>query len=429
MVVPSDLALRSLSPYLPASIPVVIASQAGFPRNLRETDGNNFAPRFGFSFQPFRDGKTVVRGGWGLYYAPFSGAVTGALASGPYAISTTANNIVQNGAAQFTFANPFAAPGAAGSLNVSAINPALRNPYSMQYSLSVEREVVKDLGVRISYIGSTGAQIAYRREANQPPASTLPFSNARRPYPAYASINYADNGANSLYSGLQVQAHRRFSSGLFFSSTWTWAKQLSEVDDTGSADLQTNIEDAYNRARDRADVYAVPRHQWMNQLLYELPFLRQNRYLGGWQINALVNLSTGNHLNPIWSGADTTGTSITNARPDMIRPVAYAETLEAWYDRTAFARPETGRFGNAARNSIVGPGYVIANFGVSKDFRMERYGSVQLAASFQNILNHVNYGDPNMNVNTGVGGTITSSHIFPAAGSPRTGQLSLRWNY
>jgi hypothetical protein len=164
-------------------------------------------------------------------------------------------------------------------------------------------------------------------------------------------------------------------------------------------------------------------------VLYELPFLGRNPILGGWQVNALLNLSTGHYLNPLWPGADTSNTNNLSARPDVLGTVQYPETIGAWYDRSVYARPENGRFGNAARNSVVGPGYVIANFGFSKEFRTERFGAVQLGASFQNILNHVNLGQPNMNVNNAAGGTITSTHIFPAAGSPRTGQLSLRWNY
>ncbi len=212
-------------------------------------------------------------------------------------------------------------------------------------------------------------------------------------------------------------------------SAWTWAKQLSEVDDTGNADLQTRIENAYDRKRDRADVYSVPRHQWMNQLVWDLPFFKQNRWIGGWQVNALVNVSTGNFLNPLWPGADTTGTGITSARPDVVSAVQYPETLNQWYDKAAFARPATGRFGNAKRNSVVGPGYFLGNFGFSKGFRMEHFGQIQVGATFQNVFNHVNFGEPNMQVNSAAAGVIGSTHIFPAAGSPRTGQLFLRWNF
>jgi hypothetical protein len=142
-----------------------------------------------------------------------------------------------------------------------------------------------------------------------------------------------------------------------------------------------------------------------------------------------VNVATGNYLNPLWPGADTTGTGITNARPDLIREIEYPRTLGQWYDRAAFARPPQGRFGNAARNSVRGPGYLIANLGLSKGFRFERLGQVQVGATFQNVLNHTNFGEPNMQVNNVNGGVITSTHIFPAAGSPRTGQLFFRWNF
>ncbi len=428
IVVPTERSKSLFSPFFPSSIGVMTADQAGLPRNLRDADMNNFAPRFGFSYM--LNDRTVVRGGWGIYYGHFSVPVVSSLASGPYSVSTTSINSITNGVPLFTLANPFAAPGSTGALNLAGIAPNLRNPYSMQYSFSIERELTRDLGVRISYIGSRGVNLPYRRNVNQPLPSTIPFSASRRPYAGFNTIDYAENGANSLYSGLQVVAQKRFNKGLMFMSGWTWAKSLSEVDDTGNAELNTQIENAYDRARDRADAYAVPRHQWMNQVLYELP-LGKGKLLAGWQLNALINLSTGHFLNPVYSGGDPANIGVTGGRPDVVKEVTYPETLNQWFDRTAFAVPPagSGRFGNAARNSVVGPGYAVFNLGLGKTTTFERIGSIQIAASFQNVLNHLNYGQPNMTVNVAQGGSITSSHIFPPAGSARSGQLSLRWRF
>jgi len=172
----------------------------------------------------------------------------------------------------------------------------------------------------------------------------------------------------------------------------------------------------------------VPRHQWMNQALYELP-LGQGKLLGGWQINAILNVSSGNFLNVNQSGADVANVGVTATRPDVLRPVEYPKTEAAWFDRTAFAVPPRGRFGNAARNLIEGPGYVIFNAGIIKNIRFERSQQVQFGVSFNNILNHVNLGNPVLTVNTPNGGQIASTHIFPLAGSPRTGQLMLRYMF
>jgi hypothetical protein len=426
LIVPSQNATRLFSGAFPRSVPVIAGDQLGLGRTLRRSDRNNFAPRLGFSYQAGRSGKTIVRGGWGVYYSPFSGAVTAFLASGPYSLSSTSTNAITGGQALFTFAAPFASPATPGTLNLNGVNPNLRNSYVMQYSLTVEREVFRDLGLRLSYIASRGVQLPYLRNVNQPQPS---LGLARRPFPLYNNLIYSDNGAYNSYSGLQVQVARRFSRGIQISSAWTWAKQISEVDDTGNADLNTTIENAYDRRRDRADVNAVPRHQWMNQALWELPFAR-NRLWGGWQISALINLQTGHYLNPQFAGADVSNTFNFGGRPDIVREeINYPRLLTAWYDRAAFAVPQAGRFGNAGRNLIRGPGYVITNLGLSKNFRWERSGVIQIAASFQNILNHVNLGPPNLTVTAVQGGTITSTHIFPAAGSPRAGQLSLRWSF
>ena len=88
-----------------------------------------------------------------------------------------------------------------------------------------------------------------------------------------------------------------------------------------------------------------------------------------------------------------------------------------------------GRFGNAGRNLIQGPGWVLLNAGLMKSFHMEKAGEIQFIASFQNILNHVNLGEPNTVVNNVNGGKITSTAVFPPAGSARTGQLGFRWMF
>ena len=430
IVIPSDAARSLISPYFPASLLVETASQVGLDRTLRKPDKNNFAPRFGFSYQIGGSAKTVVRGGYGIFYTHLSANLASFLGTGPYAISTTNTNAVTNGQALFTFGAPFAAPGSSGTLNLNAINPNLRNSVVHQYSLTVEREIGRDLGVRLSYIGSHGSQLLYERNLNQPLPSTTPFAQSRRPYPAFNTILYGDNGANSSYNGLQVQVQKRLSHGLLFSSAYTLAKELSEIDDTGDFELNTQIEDAYNRRRDRANVYSVPRHQWENQVLWNLP-LGHGPLLAGWQVNGLFNMTSGNFLNPTFTGSDPSNTNNVGGRPDVVSALTYPGNANQWFNTAAFAVPpaNAGRFGNAARNSIQGPGWVLFNVGLAKSFRFEKFGELQLIGSFQNVLNHVNLGEPNLVVNNVNGGKITSTAVFPPAGSPRTGQLGARWTF
>jgi hypothetical protein len=430
IVVPSQKSYALFTPVLPKNIAatVVTADKLGLGRSLRYPDSNNLAPRFGFSYQVGNNAKTVVRGGWGIYYSHFSGDIAAVLAGGPYALSSTLTNSSANG---LGLDNPFAQPGTPASVNVTGVSRRLLNPYTMQYSLSIERELKRDLGLRISYIGSKSAQLVYVRNMDQPPASTVPFSASRLPYPLFASASLVDNGAGMLYSGLQTQAQKRFNKGLFFTSTWTWAKEISEVDDANAVDfeLNTQIENTYDRRRDRGNVFSVPRHQWMSQALYELP-LGQGKLRAGWQLNALLNLVTGNWLTPAYTGKDAPNVNISGGRPDVVKSsVAMPKTLGAWFDKTAFAIPGNGMWGNAGRGIIQGPGYAIFNLGLSKSVRLEKVGALQFTASFQNVLNHVNWGDPVMTITDSRAGLITSTATFPPAGSPRTGLLGLRLSF
>jgi len=438
IVIPSANSKSYITSLFPSTIPLETASQFGTGRSLRNADTNNFAPRFGFSYDLGNHGRTVLRGGWGVYYAHYSGNIAVDGSAGPFSATTVTNNAISaGGQPTFTLASPFAIPGTPGTLALAGIVPHLLNSYTQQYTMSLEHELARDLGLRISYIGSKGSQLPYRRDANQPLASTVAFNNARRPYPQFANITYSDNGANMLYSGLQVQATRRFNHGLMFTSTWTWAKELSDTDDTGDFELNTTIEDTYNRRRDRGNVYSVPRHQWMNQALYELP--GKGRWLGGWQLNLLVDLSTGNWFTPVISGPDPTNTNQTVLRPDVTGPITYPKTLNQWFNPSVFTTPAAGNWGNAGRGIIEGPGWVLANAGLQRTIHFERYGALQFVVSFSNILNHVNYGEPTGGgtgsfggqtvVNNANAAKITSTAIFPPAGNPRTGQIGARWSF
>jgi hypothetical protein len=435
IIVPSQASFKAFSPFFPTNLPIKTADQVGLGRSLRHPDKNNFAPRFGFSYQLGSSAKTVLRGGWGIYYSHLSANIAADLGSGPFAISTVSTNSFTNGQPAFTLAAPFQSPNTPGTLSLTAVNPRLLNSYAQQYSLSLERELTRDIGLRVSYIGSKGTQLPYERNVNQPPASTTPFAQARRPYPQYSNITYADNGANSLYSGLQTQVQKRFTKGLLFSSAWTWAKLLSDTDDTGDFELNTVIENTYDRRRDRGNAYSVPRHQWMNQFLWEPP-LGKGRLRGGWQLNGLINVASGNWFSPMWPGVDPSNSNTVGVRPNIVKnPIPTPNTQNQWFDPTAFAAPAAGGFGNAGRGIIEGPGYVLFNAGVQKTVRMERLGRIIFTASFQNVLNHVNLGEPlsssqsYLTVTTANAGKITSTHIFPPAGSPRSGMLGLRWSF
>lgn len=435
IVIPGEKSRASITPLLPSTIPFETASEFGTGRSLRNPDKNNLAPRFGFSYDLGNHGRTVLRGGWGIYYSHYSGNIPVTQSAGPFAAVTVSTNNITGGQPALTLASPFAIPGAPGTLALAGIAPGLRNSYTQQYSLSVEHALTRNTGVRLSYIGSKGTQLPYRRDANQALASTVAFNNARRPFPSFANITYSDNGANMIYTGLQAQLNRRFSRGVMFTSTYTWAKQLSDTDDTGDFELNTTIENSYDRRRDRGNVYSVPRHEWKSNAIYEIP--GKGKLAGGWQVNILFNMASGNFFTPILSGPDPTNTLQTQLRPDVNGPIAYPDAKSPWFDPSVFTSPASGKWGNAGRGIIEGSGYILFSSGLQKKVRLEK-SSIVVVASFTNVLNHLNLGEPTAGgtplpgvtiVNNSNAGRITGSHIFPPAGAPRTGQLGIRWNF
>jgi hypothetical protein len=226
VVVPTEESLSRVSPLFPQNlVPIVTAAQAGLPTSLYFTDLNNVVPRFGFAYRPFDAGRTVVRGGYGVYIDDLTSSLWGLGNGGPYISSESFTNSITNGVPLFQFPSAFPAGfGAIGAQSFSPIDAHFLNPYIQQWNLTVEHEIL-GMGIRVSYIGTNSRKLAFVRNINQPPASGTTFNNNLRPFPALRDITLRENGGVHNYNSLHVVAERKTLGGLYYQLGWTWASK------------------------------------------------------------------------------------------------------------------------------------------------------------------------------------------------------------
>jgi Carboxypeptidase regulatory-like domain len=445
LVVPTEKVRREkVNPLFPSNIPIITAEQAGFhTRSLRDSDKNNFQPRVGFALRPFDNTSTVIRGGYGIFYDDLTLDLFSELWGGPFGVTESFTNNFVGGNPLLTFTTPFLGSGTVAAVNVTGIDRDLVNPYIQQWNLTFEREIGFNSGVRLSYIGTKATDLIYGRNINQPPASALAFSQDRRPYPLYRNITLRDNGGNQIYHAFSTELERRWDRGLAFQAAWTWAKNLADVDENaGRTEGGPTLEDAFDRSRERGDVQFSPRHRFLSNILWELPFGVGRQFmnqpgvvdwiLGGWQLSAIYNYQTGEFLTPTFSGPDPSNTQTFGGVPDRIGNGNLPEdqkSIKRWFDASAFTVPPNGRFGNAGRGIIVGPNRHAMNLGAFKSFKINERASVRFQATFANVLNHPNFGNPNLSISTPTAvGTITSTQTRDSSGA-REGLIGIRIDF
>lgn len=451
LVIPSNKTSNVNALFNP-TIPIVTASSVGYPETgFRNSDTNNFAPRLGFAYRLDNKNDFVVRGAYGIFVVNVPNGVLGTYEGGPFSpVSVSFSNQLVNGAPQFQFPNPFPSFGPSASSSppsVAGVNPNLKNPYVQQWNLTLEKEIAH-VGLRMSYMGTRGVELLYVRNINLPMPSTTAFAQSRRPYPLYGGISFQDNGGNNIYNGLQVEGVRRLSKNLTFNAAWTWSNNISDSEDTGSGVSGSTLEDPYSRTRDRGrEGYAVT-HRVVGNFIYSLPFGQQQRFLthvpraidaflGGWQLSALGTLQTGLWFTPMFSGADTTGTGASTGRPDRLANGSLPSSQQSifdWFDKTAFAIPSLGHYGNSGRGILEGPPLRVLHLGLSKDFLIAERVHVNFQAIAQNALNHPNFSLPNVTFNNAAGGSISSTVQNTSAGAEnntqaRAVQLRLRISF
>jgi hypothetical protein len=446
LIVPNERSRASVNALFPANLaPIVVASEAGLPEKLFFSDRNNLFPRFGLAFRPFRDARTVIRGGYGIYTDVMDASLYDNTVGGPFLSDETFTNSIVGGVPRFAFPRAFPEGfGAIGVQNFTANDPSLRIPYIQQWSLTVEREFY-DTGIRVSYIGTNTRHLIYAPNINQPPPGTQPFNNNLRRFPAFRDVVFRQNGGNHDYHSLHVVGERKMRNGLYYQLGWTWSKTLTDV--LSDSEGGSRPENSLARHLERTNADYVPRHRVVGNLAYELPFGPGRPWLtnlkgapklllGGWTLTSILFLQTGQFFNPTFSGFDVSNTNTLGGRPDRVAGGNLPESersLGRWFDVSAFrvpgdvtgdGRPDVavGRFGNSAPNLLVGPGLFLLHAGLFKRIPIQERFSLTLEGTFQNALNHPNWGVPLSNISDpGSVGSIRSTQ-----GGLRSGRVGAR---
>jgi hypothetical protein len=399
----------------------------GVPKGLVNNHWATFGPRLGFAYDIMGNGKTVIRGGFGMMYERIQGNdMYNAGANIPFSLNVTNNSV--------TMENPSILL-ATGSAANRPINPAAitglaidryKQPVSFQYSAGVQRQLNARSVLSIAYVGNQNRYQNDYHQTNLPDESYLPELIAGKqyttapglPYPGFQSINMSMNEANSHYNALQVDLNSQFH-GLTMRAYYTLS---STVDPTlgggGGADL-TNVSNPYLGWKYDSGPGGYDRtHNGAVNFIYDLPFLQRspNRLLktmlGGWEISGIVTMTSGLPINPqLTGGQSSNGLPNATNRPDKVANVSYPHKAGEWFDTKAFALPQVGQWGNAGFNSLRGPGRDNWNLSLFKSFPFSEDGTrrFEFRAESFNVWNHTEFDQVSNALGASNFGQVTSA--------------------
>ncbi len=415
-------------------------ADAGCPANSgSKTNAMNFAPRVGFAYQLGSDGKTVIRGGAGIFYTPIGLHETnGQVDTAPFSprFDLTGNVSFDNPFGSQGLANPFPAQfaSAAPARNVpfslpvsiySFMQPNWQEPQLITWNFTLERQLAKAWGLRLSYAGNKGTHLSNGTlefpEVNPalyiPGVSTENNLQSRRINPTFGSIGEFMSDNNSHYESLRVNLQKRFGSGISVLANYTWSKM---IDDFGN----TTRTDPFNRSFDYGTSNDDVPHIFNLSVNWSLPRLPVHGFTGavlnGWELNALTNWRVGfpysifsgvdNSLSGVYADrADTTGLN-----PNLSSGRSHGQLIQEYFNVNAFSENALGTFGSSGKNILRGPRSFNTDASLIRNIKLKERLHLELRAEFFNVFNNVNFSQPNNYLSSGASfGTITS------AGDPR----------
>ncbi|MCL5743311.1 MAG: hypothetical protein M1541_05185, partial [Acidobacteria bacterium] len=409
---------------------IAYASDYGLSRSLINGNNHNFAPRVGLAWRPFGGTRTVIRSGYGIFYASAAeNHVRNDLGNTfPFAVSQTFQRNTKS-PGKLTLNNPFPDAMAKfdGVNNTAGYELNAPAQYLQSWNFTIEHEVLSSIALEMAYVGSKGTHLGRRFNYNQPyrsPEYQLPEGGFLKPFQEFNQLNYYSFGANSSYNAAMFTLRKRFTRSTFFRLNYVFSKSIDDASQMfGAGDGgDGGAQDARNLGLERGRSDWDNRHALTMSFVSDIPVFGRNRFLSGWQFAGSGRLYSGQPFTPKISNAQLDQGEA--SRPDRIAKGTLPNpNPDNWFDVSAFPVVPLGayRFGNSGRNILDGPGYVSFNFSLMKKFRIRERDNVQCRWEVFNSLNHPNLRLPENAVNAINVGTIT------AADPGRTMQIALKY--
>ncbi len=429
------------------AVDTVVPGQPGkfsgpLPRSLVRGDYNNWSPRLGIAWKPplhwFDKHPMIVRAGYGIFYnSSIYNQLAASMANQPP--FAEAQTLLTSTAQVLTLENGFPSQASTTARNTVAVNPNYRVGYAQIWNLTVETQLAANLTTEVTYTGTKGTHLDLLRAPNRaPPGSPLDTEERRRIADA-TGFTYDTFGASSIYNALQLRVQRRFTHGLMIQGLYTYGKSIDDASSIGGG-APVVVQDDRNFRLERGLSSFDIRHQFRGSYVYELPLGERKRWarkgwqaaaFGNWSLSGNITAATGTPFTArvLGTAADNSGTgSNFSERADQVgNPSLTADQRSPlhFFDTTAFALPPTGRFGNAARNTIPGPGNITFNFALARRIPIGRDQQHRLDFRWEvsNLTNTPNFTGLSTVVNSATYGRVLGTRPM------RTMDFVLRVSY
>ena len=382
-------------------------------------DYNNFGPRLGFAWTPFKDHKdTVLRGGFGVFYENTKGDELNFRQHHPDKTQLFDPAIDTSTVPTLFMKDAYPIPPAGFNPDPFTVDAHDRWPYVLQWNMNIQHRLKGNMILEVGYVGSHGNKLSKRWNLNQARLDTDPLHptpvSSRVPFPRFGTVLGSFKAGISNYNALQVRLERSFQHGFYFVSGYTYSR-CQDMD--SSASFAADNQNIYDLKGD----YGLCGFQIKNRFNvsggWELPVGNNLKgvpaaFVKGWQLNSIVQLQDGSPFTPRVSGDPARVGRRYYARPDRTcdgNLPGDQQTVSRFFDTGCFVQALPGTFGNSGRNVLLGPGFKSVDFSIFKNFQVTEGLRIQFRTELFNAFNFSNYDGPGVSVSSpATFGVITS---------------------